>query len=94
MPFHSFDSGKSGRKIAHNFFQNRGDAMMPSVVRNLTDRHFYKVVSRNEDGTIWAKRHGKLTVLKRAVQSSTYDRQDNTPRQAWQFLTDDGYHFS
>lgn len=68
--------------------------MQPSVVRNLTDRKFYKVLSVNEDGTIWAKRHGEFTVLKRAVQSSTYDRQDGTPRQAWQSLTDNEHHFS
>lgn len=68
--------------------------IQPSVVRNMTDRHLYKVVAVNEDGTIWGKRHGKLTVLWRGRSGNpVWDLADNTPRWCWQELTDEGYHF-
>jgi len=68
--------------------------LKPSVVRNMSDGNFYKVMSVNEDGTIWAKRHGRLTVLWRGrTGNPVYDSDDNTSRWCWQDLTDQEYYF-
>jgi hypothetical protein len=67
--------------------------MTPSVVKNQTDKHFYKVVARNEDGTLWARRHGRLIVLEPAY-GPIYDAADRTPRWPWKEFGDKGHYFS
>ncbi len=56
-----------------------------TVAFNRTDKHFYKIVARNEDGTAWAKRHGRLVVLKRD-REGTYMGLERTVRYWWSEL--------
>lgn len=55
-----------------------------SVVFNETAKAFFKVVLRNEDGTVWGKRLGRLVVLKRNLES-TYGP-ERTVRYHWKEL--------